>query len=351
MLWASVALGATLCAPRTRAVVIQWVTVGDPRNAYDNVPNRYAGEVDYTYQISKFDTTVAQYTEFLNAKDSTGANTLGLYDVGMTLSNTVGGINFNAAAPVGSKYSVKPGRGNNPAVLLTYYSALRFANWLNNGQGNADTESGAYTLLGGTPQPSNFQTITRSPTARIVLTNDDEWYKAAYYKGGGNNAGYWTYATQSDTLPLSAPPSPAAANSANYYSDAGTYAVTGSGNLDFNQDYLTDVGAYGGSPSPYGTFDQNGDVYQWLENVTGGAVGLIRGGAWDDTSDTLRSSFYSESGTFGSAQDIGFRLAAIPEPSAIAAAAAVGTSALMRRRWSKPSPPPAATFPEQTRQF
>ena len=33
---------------------------------------------------------------------------------------------------------------------VSFYDALRFANWLNNGQGSGDTETGAYTLLGGT---------------------------------------------------------------------------------------------------------------------------------------------------------------------------------------------------------
>ena len=40
---------------------------------------------------------------------------------------------------------------------VTWYDTIRFANWLNNGQGTGDTETGAYTLLGGTPTPSNGQ--------------------------------------------------------------------------------------------------------------------------------------------------------------------------------------------------
>ena len=38
-----------------------------------------------------------------------------------------------------------------PVNYVDFYDALRFANWMNNGQGNGDTETGAYTLLGGTP--------------------------------------------------------------------------------------------------------------------------------------------------------------------------------------------------------
>ena len=33
------------------------------------------------------------------------------------------------------------------------------------------------------------------------MTSEDEWYKAAYYKGGSKNAGYWNYPTCSNTPP------------------------------------------------------------------------------------------------------------------------------------------------------
>ena len=82
-------------------------------------------------------------------------------------------------------------------VWVSFFDCVRFANWMNNGQGNASTESGAYTLLGGTATPSNATTITRNAGANIFLPSENEWYKAAYYKGGGTNAGYWDFATQS----------------------------------------------------------------------------------------------------------------------------------------------------------
>ena len=41
-----------------------------------------------------------------------------------------------------------------PVVLVSFYDSIRFANWLHNGQGSGDTETG-YTLLGGTATPSN----------------------------------------------------------------------------------------------------------------------------------------------------------------------------------------------------
>ena len=53
-------------------VVFDWATVGNPGNPHDG--SGYGG-VDYTYRIAKHEVTNGQYAEFLNAVDSTGANT------------------------------------------------------------------------------------------------------------------------------------------------------------------------------------------------------------------------------------------------------------------------------------
>ena len=92
-----------------------------------------------------------------------------------------GGITYNAGAADGSKYSVISGHGNDPVNYLTWYDAIRFANWLDNSQVPGSTETGSYTLLGGTPTPSNAYNITRNANAKIFLPSENEWYKAAYY--------------------------------------------------------------------------------------------------------------------------------------------------------------------------
>ena len=48
-------------------------------------------------------------------------------------------------------YSAIAGRGNMPVNFVSFYDALRFANWLHNGQptgaqDNTTTEDGAYTI-------------------------------------------------------------------------------------------------------------------------------------------------------------------------------------------------------------
>ncbi|BBO32081.1 formylglycine-generating enzyme family protein [Lacipirellula parvula] len=266
--WATATIGILAAAPAS-GVTIDWTPVGDVGN-YDGPVtlngNTYGG-VDYFYSIGKYEVTNNQYVEFLNAKDPLGVNPFDLYNANMT-SHATGGILFNASGEPGAKYSAKATSGNHPVNYVSWFDSLRFINWLNNGQGNADTETGAYTLLGGTPTPSNARTIERNPGAVIALPSEDEWYKAAYYdpkKSGG--PGYWLYPTQSDQTPLSAPPS-ATPNSANIRGDG--FALTpgeGTGGTDIKPtvDYLTDVGAYTGSPSYYGTFDQAGNVIEWHE--------------------------------------------------------------------------------------
>jgi len=60
---------------------LQFVTVGDPGNAPDTTG---FGAVPYTYQMGKFDVTVAQYTQFLNAVAKT--DTYGLFNVSVRLT-------------------------------------------------------------------------------------------------------------------------------------------------------------------------------------------------------------------------------------------------------------------------
>ena len=82
-------------AADARAVTIAWVPVGNPGNPADTGVSSL-GAVNYSYSIGKYDVTVSQYVEFLNAKDPTGADTLGLYNNTGIGYATYGQINFSA---------------------------------------------------------------------------------------------------------------------------------------------------------------------------------------------------------------------------------------------------------------
>src|SRR4051812_17756638 len=153
------------------AVTIETVPVGNIGNAPDqDYGSGGYGAVGYPYRIGTYEVTNSQYAEFLNAKDGTGANLLELYSSSMT-SSVRGGINFASGNANGLKYSAKTNMGNKPVNFVSFYDAIRFANWLNNGQGSSDSETGAYTLADG-------ESVTRNAGATWFLPSENEWYKA-----------------------------------------------------------------------------------------------------------------------------------------------------------------------------
>jgi hypothetical protein len=217
-----------------------------------------------------------------------------------------------------------------PVITVTWGDAARFCNWLQNGQptgleGNGTTEMGAYTLNGDT---TNLMTETRNPGATYFIPSENEWYKAAYYKSGGTNAGYWAYPTQSNIAPNnSLVLARTSNNDANYYIS----------NLT-DPNCLTPVGTFSASPGPYGTYDMGGDVWEWNEATIPGSFRGVRGGSWQYYSSIpLASSTRRISGPPYGNNDFGFRVAssvAVPEPSTLALLAA-GALALLGYGWRR----------------
>ena len=269
------------------ATSLEWVTVGDPGNACDTGWGECVGAVDATYRIGKYEVTNAQYAEFLNAVAAADPNELYSPSAAFEIERTGGTGTFG--------YSAALGRENRPAVFVSYYDALRFANWLHNGkptgaQDASTTEDGAYTFTSATTVGA------RNAGARVFLPNEDEWYKAAYYDA--LSMSYHTYPFADgleDAICSGAPPG----------------STTHSANCLFRAGERTDVGAYFTSPSEYGTFDQGGNVREWLE-----PAGLLRGGDWTESLDQLRADDDGRTGSTPTNENniLGFRLAAIPEP-------------------------------------
>ena len=90
--------------PLSLAVPLDWSFVGNPGNPGQVVgesvnggggPNAIVGEVDYTYRIGTYEVTNSQYAAFLNAKDPTGANALGLYSGSLGTDTVNGGITLD----------------------------------------------------------------------------------------------------------------------------------------------------------------------------------------------------------------------------------------------------------------
>jgi formylglycine-generating enzyme len=161
---------ALLSSPAFAVVNIDYVTVGHAGNSADPATGSLYGAVAYAYKIGQYEVTNAQYTEFLNAVDPTGANANGIYNTSMG-SNARGGITYTAGAANGSKYTIRTSMGDKPVNYVSWYDAARFTNWLHNGQGSGSTETGAYTLNG------NTGLITKNVGATVWLPSEDEWYK------------------------------------------------------------------------------------------------------------------------------------------------------------------------------
>lgn len=302
-----VQLTGDLCA----RVTFEWAPVGNRGNADDDTG--YGG-VDYAYRISKHEVTNAQYAEFLNAVAA--ADTNGLYNTNMGSRNW-GGITRSGSSG-NYTYSVKPdavGQGpggadgdnytyaDKPVVYVSFFDAMRFVNWLENGQpagaqGARTTEDGVYSI-------SNGLSEVRDPSATFFIPSEDEWYKAAYYDPSGV---YYDYPTGTDSVPNNNLPSADTGNSANFNDNEYT-----TGNSSYP---MTDVGAYSLSESPYGTFDQGGNVWEWNEAVIKSTFRGSRGGSWPFTFNSFDLHADSRDRTrptFGHASR-GIRVATVPEP-------------------------------------
>jgi len=233
--------------------------------------------------------------------------------------------------------------GDKPVNFVSWFDAARVSNWLMNGAlSSSSTETGAYTLVGG-------QTTGTAPAvnsgATFYVPTENQWYKAAYYKGGGTNAGYWDYATQSNTVPTAVTAgltgigsAGSTGNSANFSQGADWNGQNGN---------VTTVGTNGG-PSAYGAFDMSGNVTEW-NDLTGAAGSYrgLRGGDWYNVAFFLSPSGRNPYDPSYEDDTIGFRLASpvsgpsgVPEidPNGLSAALgliAAGLGLLERRRYGR----------------
>lgn len=296
---------------------LEFVPVGNPGNAADSTG---FGSVGYAYAIGKYEVTAAQYTEFLNWKAK--SDPYGLYDLwdGRYMGDSVEwrGCHIMRSGSSGSySYSVASDWANRPVGGTSFWAALRFINWLNNGQGDGDTETGAYTLNGY----NGFEgaNIVRNAGAKYFLPSENEWYKAAYYDASKAGGGYWQYATRSDRPPSNALLSPDPGNNANFQATIGSPY------------YRTEIGAFANSASAYGTFDQDGNVDEWTEGIIYTVNRVLRGGDYSYSDVIGLRSDMSRGGrnVLHITDGDGFRVAMVPEPGSLAMLAIVVLAALL----------------------
>ena len=320
-------------------ITIETVPVGNPGNAADS---RGYGAVAYEYNIGKYEVTAEQYTAFLNAVAKT--DTYGLYDSGMGDSSAFGyGCQITRHGTSGSytyDFSGRPSGteadwANRPVNYVSWGDAARFANWLTNGQGNGSTETGAYDLNGAMTDaelmavvaPSAAQRETWSTGAKpyFLLTSENEWHKAAYHdKTAGLAAVYYDCPTSSNSIPSNDLTNPDGGNNANFYQSGYTIG---------SPYYRTPVGEFELSDSPYGTFDQGGNVWEWNDARVSGPYRGQRGGDFDTPRQALRAWYHYTVGEPSVEYSrVGFRIVVIPEPATLSLLALGGLAMIRRRR-------------------
>jgi formylglycine-generating enzyme required for sulfatase activity len=288
----SLLLLAALASSASASISIDYVSVGHAGNAADSTGY---GAVAYAYQIGKYEVTNAQYGAFLNAKGASNSGAIynaGMASYGITQTGSSGSFS----------YSVTTALANRPVVHVSWFDAARFANWMMNGQGGNDMETGAYTLNGATSG-----IITANIGAQVYLPSENEWYKAAFYNAA--NASYSLYPNGQSGI------------------------VTGDANYDTSGS--SDVGSYREDASSYGTFDQGGNVWEWNDAVISGSTRGLRGGSWGDDGGFLDSlTRYGDVPTFEN-YFVGFRVArvaSVPEPTSIVLTMLAGGMMLIRRK-------------------
>jgi formylglycine-generating enzyme required for sulfatase activity len=304
VLAAGVSSGVSTQAQAAPPVAIETVTVGNPGNAGDPIEFQGTfGAVDHVYAIGMYEVTTGQYAAFLAAVAAT--DPYGLYDTRMWTHAQ--GCKIERTGSSGSyAYAVAADWAKRPVNFISWGDAARFANWLHNGQptGAPDlttTEDGSY-LLDGKMSDFELESVVREPDATWVIPTENEWYKAAYHRNDGATGNYFTFPTASNAAVSNDLIDPDPGSNATYQRSPGADFTIGA------PYYRTEVGAHENSESPYGTFDQGGNVLEFNETVPEPDIRGIRGGSWfwGDVSKFPRPVDMHSSDQFS---DLGFRVA------------------------------------------
>ena len=316
---ALVVFGLLSSAP---AAEFTWQTVGSIGNAAN--PTTGLGRVTENFKISAYETTIAQYADFLNNSYAGKQGLYGVYNTNIgakTPTNPPSGVGITQSGSAGDySYSVANNLGNRPVNFVSWFSAARFVNWYANDKSTAPsaTETGSYTLVGG---QTSGAIAARNANAKVFLPSADEWTKAAFYSA--TTQSYTKWPTQSDTIPTATLPTEneqiTAANTANYNPQK-VGVIT----------KMTNVGTYVNTTSTYGLFDMAGNVTEMTDTAQSGDTARFQalGGSWNTTEGSMNSLFSSDKvGEFrlgsNTTGQVGFRVAAIavPEPGNMVAAA------------------------------
>ena len=310
------------------AINIETVAVGNLGNSADSTGY---GAVDYAYRIGKYEVTSGQYAAFLNAVAAT--DTYGLYNTDM--NNSSSGCQITQLGTSGSYTYDFSGRPigavsdwvDRPVNYVDWGDAVRFANWLHNGQptGAQDlstTEDGAYLISGATADAA-LMSVTRKSNWTWSLPSEDEWYKAAYHQNNGDTGDYFLYPTSNNSAP------------SNDLDGGGNNATFEDTDYTIGAPFWrTEGGAHSNSASPYDTFDQGGNMWEWNDAVVNsGTARGVRSGSYFSGPNHMRATNSSFGVPTRASSPLGFRVSSrVPEPASVLVWAGLIGLILWRRR-------------------
>jgi formylglycine-generating enzyme required for sulfatase activity len=313
------ALTGAACAGIDPLSGVDFVHIGAVGNApwTGSAPSPYSndtygrGEVDYEYNIGRFEVTTAQWVEFFNAAFDRPAN------------DRLPWLNpptYWGAAPTtptvagGQRWMVPSGNEMRPVGNISWRMAAMYCNWLCNGKSTDRNAflNGAYDVstFGGTDHFTDQ--ITHNANAQYWIPTWNEWLKAAHYdpnKNGPGQGDWWLYSDGTDQQLIPGPPG---VGQANYgWRDAA------------NSQWTVPLGAYPATRSPWGLLDVAGGTAEWTEGVLTGFQGVqyrvFEGSSWgSDSGFGIADSVFALGGADAPGidfLDLGFRIAsAVPTP-------------------------------------
>lgn len=295
----------------TEQVTFTWQQIGDTGNpSMTTTPSRQVntsvtvGRMDEEYAITKYEVSNSQWAAFLNAK-ACESDPHGLYNPQHS-SHHWGGIMRSGSGPY--TYAPKAGRENYPVNFVSVMDVARFVNWLQNGQGNADTEDGTYDM-------DQAPLITRKGGSQIYIPNENEWHKAAYYDpriesegGPPSDTHYWLYPALGNNTPNKA----TVQNGVITNSELPNLANYDHSANDLDGQCRVNTGGVN-CESYYGVRHMGGNVVEWIEDrhsTSNPTWYDLRGGDWENGHWDQRNHFINAAQPFYESTDNGIRLAA-----------------------------------------
>ncbi len=257
-----VAAGSAAAGDRNviRCVGFELMEVGDPGNrdttgeetAWLGDPDgREMGGVDYVYRLSKYELTVEQHIEFVEAYYPfyVQAHGEGVAFVGFT--------GFGILAAFGD-IGIHAGHFAEEPSTMNWEYLARYVNWLHNGKINESWafKTGVYDTSTFTQNQDgswNHQ-AAHDPHARFWIPTLDEWVKGGYWDPELNSGegGYWRYPIRSDVEPIPG-----------LLPEDGGQRNAGDGDA-----FPLAVGSFPYVASPWGLLDMAGGQYEYTETPT-----------------------------------------------------------------------------------